>query len=303
MKKSVIIAHIVLFLANLFYAINYTVAKEVMPDFIQPFGFILLRVSIALVLFCFLHRWMIAEQVARGDYLLLAICGLFGVAVNQLMFFKGLNWTTPINASLIIITTPIFVLVGSTLVLGEGLTIRRALGIVLGGIGATVLILYGQSVPKGTNGLLGDLFILVNACSYAIYLVLVKSLLEKYHPLTVVRWVYTFGLVLVIPFGLHELRAIEWSTFTAGIWYSVAFVVVGATFLAFLFNAYAIKILNPTILSTYIYAQPLLATMIALVFAKDVLTLEKILAGGLIFAGVFLVSFQPKGVLGDRAAG
>ena len=144
------------------------------------------------------------------------------------------------------------------------------------------------------NGLLGDLFIFINASSYGVYLVLVKSLMKKYNPMTVMRWVFTFGLIYVIPFGIGDVRQIEWSTFSTNIWLAVAYVLICVTIFAYLFNAIALKIVNPTIVGIYIYSQPLLATLIALFYAKDVLTIEKIGAGLLIFIGVYLVSSKGK---------
>ena len=294
LKKQVIFAHLALFAANFIYAGNYTVAKEVMPDYIQPFGFIMLRALTAFVFFFFLHLFVIKEKVEKKDFGLLALCGLFGVAINQLMFFKGLNWTTPINASLIMTTTPMLVLVASALLLGERITVRKLIGIGLGATGAILLILYGQSMESRENGLLGDLFIFINASSYGVYLVLVKSLMKKYNPMTVMRWVFTFGLIYVIPFGIGDVRQIEWSTFSTNIWLAVAYVLICVTIFAYLFNAIALKIVNPTIVGIYIYSQPLLATLIALFYAKDVLTIEKIGAGLLIFIGVYLVSSKGK---------
>ena len=288
-------AHTALFLVALIYGANYTIAKEVMGGgYLQPLGFILLRVSSALFLFWLFHRAFVREQVERADLKRLALCGLFGVALNQMFFFSGLNWTTPINASLIMTTTPILVLLASALLIGERITWRKVAGILLGATGAGLLIAFGAQLSFGGQRLLGDLLIFLNAAFYGIYLVLVKKLMVRYHPMTVIKWVFAFGLLFVLPFGGPELWSADWSRFTPGIWLAVGYVLLCTTFLAYLFNAFALSVVNPSVVSIYIYLQPLLAAAIALVFGKDELTLVKGLSAALIFAGVYLVSWNVK---------
>ena len=282
-------AHIALFLVALIYGGNYTIAKEVMDGgYLQPLTFILLRVTAGLAFFYVFHQAFIREKVARRDYGLLALCGLFGVALNQMLFFSGLKFTTPINASLIMTTTPILVLIASSLLIGERITGRKVLGILLGAAGAVLLISYGHRVTINREGLLGDLLVFGNATAYGIYLVLVKRLMQTYHPITVVRWVFTFGILFVFPFGAGGLPSVAWHTFPTGIWLSVAYVLICTTFLAYLFNAYALKTVEASVVSIYIYLQPLLATLIALLSAKDHLDGVKVTSAMLIFAGVYL---------------
>ncbi|MCB9263554.1 MAG: DMT family transporter [Lewinellaceae bacterium] len=284
-------AHIALFLVALIYGANYTIAKEVMDGgYLSPLAFILLRVISAVVLFWLFHLALVRERVARADFGRLILCGLFGVALNQMFFFAGLHWTRPINASLIMTTTPVLVLAASAILIGERITGRKVVGIVLGAAGAILLIAYGQQVSFSGQGFWGDLLVFLNATSFGIYLVLVKKLMAKYHPVTVVKWVFTFGALFVIPFGGPGLMAADWARFTPGIWMAVLYVLLCTTFLAYLFNAYALSVVNPSIVSIYIYLQPLLATLIAVSFGRDELTPLKLLAAVLIFSGVYLVS-------------
>ncbi len=294
--SKIIQAHIMLFMVSLIYAGNYTVAKEVMPDYIQPFGFILMRGLTGAILFAIVHWLFIKEKIARQDIFQLALCGLFGVAINQLAFFKGLNWTTPINASLIMLTTPVLVLIISVIMLRERMTWLKITGVVISLIGAAFLIMYGKpNIPTvGDKRWLGDFLILVNASSYGIYLVLVKSMMKKYHPLTVVKWSFFFGLLVIIPFGLGEFTQIQWDTFHKGIWLAVFYVLIFVTFFTYFFNITALRTVNASVVSTYIYLQPLLATFIALLAGRDTLSSVKIFAGMLIFMGVFMVSYRPS---------
>jgi len=288
-------AHLALFSVALIYGANYSIAKIVLDDnYIQPIGFILLRNITAILFFWIFHSLYIKEKVERSDFPLLFLCGMFGIAINQIFFFSGLKFTTPINASLIMLTTPILVLITSAIILKEKITVKKVLGIALGILGAILLVTYGKQISFEQSQLKGDLMILINAISYGIYLVIVKKLLDKYHPITVVKWIFTFGILFVFPFGIQDLLEVKWSSFSNTVWLAVGYVLFFATILSYLFNIYALKIVNSTVVSIYIYLQPLLATAIALAFAKDELSMIKIAAGILIFIGVFLVSQTPK---------
>ena len=215
---------------------------------------------------------------------------MFGVVINQEMFFAGLSITTPINAALIMIMTPILVFVISFFLSHEKATWQKVLGLVLGLSGALV-ILAGKGFNFSSNTLLGDLFILINATSYAIYLVIVRPLMKKYHPLTVVKWVFFFGLFPVTMFGLQQFNEIAWSSFAAQTWVAVLFIVICTTFLAYLLNMLALREVHSSVVGAYIYLQPIIATIISISLGKDHITFEKVLSAALIFSGVYLVSF------------
>ena len=278
-------AHLALLGVALIYGANYSIAKIVLDDgYILPKGFILMRVFSGMILFWLFHQLFVREKVLRKDWWRLALCGVFGVAVNQLFFFMGLKLTTPINASLIMTTTPILVLIASSLLIGERFTLQKLAGILLGAVGAIILILNGQSLDLGSEGWLGDLMILVNASSYGIYLVLVKDLMKRYHPITVVKWVFTFGFIYVLPFGFGELQQVDWTSFTIPIWLAVVYVLLMTTFMAYLLNAFALSKVNPSVVSIYIYLQPLVAAIVALFLQQDIISGQKIMAASLILA-------------------
>lgn len=264
-----------------------------MPGYIAPFAFIFCRVSGALILFWFFHSFFKKEKIERRDFGRLFVCGIFGIAANQLMFFYGLNLTTPINAAIIMTCNPILVLIMAAWLIRERITSLKIIGIILGLAGAVGLILHKNEISLESDTFMGDIFIFLNASSYAIYLVIVKPLMKKYQPLTVIKWVFLFGFIIVIPFGYTAFSEVQWSTFTTGVWLSFAFVIVCTTFLAYLFNVFALKELNPSVVSIYIYLQPLVATIVALLLKQDHLDWEKVIAAILIFAGVFFVSWRP----------
>ena len=175
-------SHIALFIVNLMYGANYVIAKGLMPNVIGPNGFILLRVVGAVLLFWLLFSFQ-SEKIERKDFVRLAVCGLFGVALNQLLFFNGLMLTSPLNAPVIMTMTPVLVLIFSVIILKEKARAWQVIGMLIGATGSIVFMLQNSG---GFATQKGDLFILLNASSYALYLVLVKPLMRKYKPLTVI---------------------------------------------------------------------------------------------------------------------
>ena len=288
-------ALIAAFVVQLLYGLTFTFAKDVIAGgFIKPFGFILVRVAGATALFWLFSFLGPREKIDLKDYLTFFFAAIFGVALNMLTFFKGLEFTTPIHASVIMITTPIIVLVLSTFYLKERLTALKIFGVILGFSGALVLSIYGKSNLEGDNVLLGNLLVFINAISYSIYIIIIKKLTYKYHPFTFIRWLFLFGLIMVIPFGYSELVATQFSTFTPYITFSVLFVVVGATFGTYLLNPLALKHLRASTVTTFIYIQPVIAGVFAIIMGSDSVTTVKLVASALIFAGVYLVTKKPK---------
>jgi drug/metabolite transporter (DMT)-like permease len=295
--NDVLKSHIALFFANLIYALTFTLAKDIMPDTIRPMGLILIRVLGAMILFHLAHRFWVKEKVKRKDYGLLILCGIFGVALNMTFFLKGLNYTTPIHAAVTMTSAPIIIFILAVIFHREKKTMPRIFGVALGAIGAIVLAVYGREFETGNPKLaLGNFFVFVNAVSYAIYLTLVKPLMTQYHFLTITKWMFTVGFIAVLPFGFEEVLLVEWKQISNKIWAEIAFVVVGTSFLAYLCNIYALRRLQASTVGFYIYLQPVLATLVALILGSDQLDPIKILASLIIFVGVYLVSRKGKAI-------
>jgi len=286
--------HGALAIVGLIYGANYVIAKGVMPNYMSPNAFILLRATVATVLFWIYHALTSSEKIVRKkDYWLFAKCAVFGVMANQLIFFNGLSMTSPVNASIIMTANPIIVLIISFWLLNEKITWRKILGILIGACGVILLVL-NKEVSLDNNAFLGDIFIFLNATFYGIYLVMVKPLMQRYEPITVVKWVFLFGTMMIIPFGIVPIFDVEFYTFPAEIWSSIIYVILGTTFLAYLLNAMALKHVNSTIVGYYIYLQPVFATIITILIGQEVFRWEKTLFALMIFFGVYLVSQQKK---------
>ena len=289
-SNKLILAHLAVIAANVIYGINYVVAKGIMPDFLQPRVVILFRVAGAAVIFWLIARLYPKPSISTKDFIRLAICAFFGIALNQIMFFEGLNLTTPINASIIMVGTPILVLVFSHFILREKFSASKILGVALGFAGAAYLILSGGVFSFSSGTFTGNIMIVINATSYAIFLVLVKPLMARHSPITIMKWLFTFGLVYVIPVSIYLLDEADYSAIPTNIWLSVIYVILFTTVLAYFFNNYSLKNLSPTVNSAYIYLQPFLATVVAMILGKDSLTWEEVIAAVFIFSGVYFVN-------------
>lgn len=277
-------------MVSIIYGISFTVAKDVMPAYLKPFGFILIRVFGATILFWMISFFVPKEKIQLKDFPRIIAAAFFGVALNMLTFFKGLSYTSPISAAVIMVTAPILVMIFSSIIIKEKIKLRKVFGILLGLFGTSFLILYGKSIGNATNASLGNLLVFINAASYAFYLIIVKKLMDKYNAFTFVKWIYFFGLLMVIPFGWHEYQEVKWTIIPTPILWEIAFVVVFTTFFTYLFNLVSMRELNPTTVAVFIYLQPLFATVFAISLGKDELSLDKIISAVLIFFGVYLVT-------------
>jgi len=286
------LAHLCLIGANVIYSINYSIAKDVLGTYIQPSGFILLRAVCAMILYWLTSLFMRYEKIAKEDRLRLFFCGVFGVAVNQLLFFKGLSITSPINASIMMVCTPILVLIMGYFSMVEKFSVLRLLGIVTGLAGAVFLILNPMQGKQLGEANWGDVFVLLNACSWGLYLIIVKPLMQKYHTITIIKWVFLIGFIGVLPFGFNQLLEVNWHQMPVKIYWEVGFVVFATTYLAYILNTYSLKNLSSSIVGTYIYAQPLLTALFAVMLGKDHLDYVKIIASVMIFSGVYMASFK-----------
>ncbi len=277
-------------LVSLIYGLTFTIAKDVMPQYIQPYGFIVLRVFGATLLFWLISFFIPKEKIDKKDIPRIVAAAFFGVALNMLTFFKGLSYTSPIMGAVLMVTTPIIVLILSAVLLKERLKNRKILGILIGLIGTGFLILYGKSITNATNAGLGNLLVFINAVSYAFYLIIVKKLMDKYNAFTFVKWIYTFGFLMVLPFGYSEFQDIQWHLFPTEIFWKIGFVVLFSTFFTYLLNLLSMRELKPTTVAVFIYLQPLFATIFAISLGKDDLNLVKIISATLLFLGVYLVT-------------
>lgn len=288
-------AHLAVLAANFIFGAGYAVVKTITPEFIAPFALNVVRVLSSLLLFWLLFLMKPSNAGFERKHLpRFLLCALTGVAINQLLFIKGLSLTTAIHSSLLSLGTPIFITIIAAWLLKEKLTLYKIAGLALGVGGATLLILMKDNSASGKDMLLGDIMIIINAISYAFYLVLVRPLMEHYKPIHVLRWVFTFGTFMILPFGIEQFIDTNWAAFGTTQWIALAFVALFVTFFAYLFNVYGLSVIGSSATGSYIYTQPVFAAIIAMVFMGEHFTITKALAALCIFSGVYLVNIRKR---------
>jgi len=289
-------AHLGLFATNLFFAINVSAIKFITTEgFAGPYGLNVVRSGVCVVLFWLLFFINTKNQkIEKKDIIRFILCAFTALAANQMLFMKGVSLTYPIHASLLLLITPILITVFAAWVLKEMITVQKLIGLFLGVTGACILILSGNSASKGNDILLGDLLVIMSTFLYTMYFILVKPLMKKYQTMNVMRWVFTFGLLMILPLGWNEFIEIPWKQFKLTEYLILFMIVIPGTFLAYIFNAYGIKKLSASTAGTYIYSQPVFSVIIASIFLNETIELYKIIAGIIIFAGVYLANKPVK---------
>ena len=278
--------------ATIIYGLNHTIAKNVMPIYITPFGFILLRVSGAAILFWVVSFFIKPEKINKKDWPRLIACSFLGMVINMLAFFKGLELSTPVNSSVIITISPIIVFIFSAILLKEKIQSLKTIGIISGFVGAVILVLYTSKTGiNAPNIPLGNVLFIVNSFAYGLYLVLVKPLIEKYNIITLLKWLFLLAVFLNLPVTFNEFVSVKWSDLPIkDAVLPMLFVVVGTTFCTYLFNAYALRTLSPSTVSSFIYLQPIVGIVYAVSTKSDTLSLVSVSGMILIFIGIYLVT-------------
>ena len=278
--------------ATIIYGLNHTIAKNVMPIYITPFGFILLRVSGAAILFWVVSFFIKPEKINKKDWPRLIACSFLGMVINMLAFFKGLELSTPVNSSVIITISPIIVFIFSAILLKEKIQSLKTIGIISGFVGAVILVLYTSKTGiNAPNIPLGNVLFIVNSFAYGLYLVLVKPLIEKYNIITLLKWLFLLAIFLNLPLTFNEFISVKWTDLPINdAVLPMLFVVVGTTFCTYLFNAFALRTLSPSTVSSFIYLQPIVGIVYAVSTKSDTLSIVSVTGMILIFIGIYLVT-------------
>ena len=291
MDKNKIIAIISALVATTIYGLNHTIAKVIMPHHIGAFGLVQLRLIGAGFIFFIVSLFAPKQKIDTADYIRLFFAALLGMCINMLMFLKGLELSTPINSSVIITLTPVMVLVLSYIFLKEKIGILKLGGIMIGFAGALILIFYSKKVNiNAPNTTLGNIMFLINASAFAGYLVLSKPLTQKYNTLVLMKWMFLIGIILAFPITFKEFSAVKWASLPFEAVWRMTFVVIGTTFLTYLLNMYALKSLPASTIGAFIYLQPPIAIIYAIITGNDTLDMVKIIAMILVFSGVYFAT-------------
>ena len=297
-KRTLLFSHLALLGANVIYGLNYSIAKILMPDYIKPLGLVALRAIVATSLFWLFSVFFPREKVERKDLIYMLSFFMFGVFFNQVFFLLGLNKTTPINASLLMLINPILAIIFGVIILKEKFSGRRLAGVIIGMSGTALLILGRGNFSLSRGSVAGDILILLTAASWALFLVVIKRMTTKYESFTVMKWVFLFGLFPNLTIGFNQLNDVSFSNLPLTIILAFIYVTVFTTFIGYSMNTYGLKFVSPTVVSTYVYLQPLVAVIVSIALGQDTLNTIKIVSAILVFTGVYLVSINTRKING-----
>lgn len=289
--SRIIKAHLFILIAEVMWGISAPIAKEVMNEGMNGFQFVSLRIIGSAILFWIASLFVKTEKVAPRDLLKLGFAGILAIACNQTLFTVGLQFTSPVNASIMTTMMPILTMFLAFLILREPISWKKALGIAFGATGAILIVLHNtQSGQVKAGNALGDVLVISAQLCFALYLTLFKNVLNRYSGVTCMKWMFTFALLFAVPFTAQSFRSFEWAGHSHFFWYGTLYVVVGATFLSYLFLMPAQKTLRPTVVSIYNYVQPLVACLVSIAAGLGVFTWIHALAVILVISGVALVT-------------
>ena len=261
--------------ANMMWGLMSPISKMVLiTSIITPFIIVEIRVIGAAIL------------------LKLFFASMLGVLFNQGLFTIGLGMTSPVDASIITTSTPILTMIIAAIYLKEPITNKKVSGIFLGASGALLLIVSNQNTSGTTHNsnIWGDIVCLTAELSFALYLVLFKQLISRYSPITLMKWMFTYAAICIIPFSFQDITHLEWLSLEPNIWYGLSFILLGSTFVSYLLAPTGQRYLRPTVVSMYCYVQPIVASCVAVYWGMDSFNLLKIIAVICVFSGVFLVT-------------
>ncbi len=287
-------AHLAILAANIIYGVNYIAVGTANLGTNSWKSIALFRAAGALILLWIASAFIKSPKIKKKDIWKFIIAGLTGVTICQSLLIVGIQNSSPINASVIMMLNPLFVMILAAIMLRFPITKIKALGTIVGSSGAIFLILSSANSAYSSNVLFGDLITLTNAVIYGFYLVWTKPLIRKYGAITVMKYTFLFGCIPVIGFGLKPTMEINYSEISIMAYAALTFIVIGATFLTYLLNVVGLRYINPTTVSAYVYLQPIIASVIAVFIGEDTFSWHKLVSILLVFVGVYLVSIVPN---------
>lgn len=285
--------HILMLSANVLFGVSMPVFKHLLLSDVPPEAITIMRAVFACMMFWTTSLFMREETVAHKDLVILFVCALCGVSVNQYLFVLGLKSSSPVDASIIATSVPIFVMLLAAIVLKEPITAKKVSGVMLGVSGGLLLVFSSIHGDTGDGTLHGDMLMLVNQLMYSVYLVLAKPLTAKYSSVTMMKWMFLFSSLILTPFcakTLSDVPTFHADTFSWTQTVALFYLLFGATYLAFMLIPMALKSIRPTVASMYNYVQPIVASVIAIAIEQDTFSITKLGSLLLVFVGVYLVT-------------
>lgn len=284
--------HIAILTTNIIFGINIVIAKNVLSNGnIDALALTYFRMLGATIAFWIASLFVKREKLTIKDFVILFFASLFGIVINQTSFIVGLKTTSPIDASLIITLTPIITMLISAAYLKEPITSKKIIGVLIGCLGAVILIFSSKYLNvSGTRSWLGNSLCFLSSLAYACYLVFFRDFIKTKHPITLMKWMFLFSAILLLPIGIPKISAVDLRSINNLLGVEIIYVVLMATFLTYLLIPIGQKHLRPTTLTMYNYLQPIIAAILAIFLGQDNFGIEKVLAAILVFLGVYVVT-------------
>mgnify|MGYP000254412855 CR=1 FL=1 len=295
MNSEKLKGHILILITNILFAVNMPISKYLLPAHVPPEGLTIMRMAFACVMFWIVSLFTVKEKVPLKDLGMLFVCALCGVGINQGLFIVGLNRSSPVDASIIATAVPIFVLLLAVVILKEPITRKKSFGVFMGVSGGLLLVFSSTHATDSISSLDGDMMMIVSGLMYAIYLVLSKPLSLRYSSVTMMKWMFLFTTLTLVPFTFRHV--LDAPAFHREVWDftelgAIFYVLFGATFLPYLLIPMSLKRIRPTTVSMYNYVQPVASVLFTVVLGLDVFGFTKAAAAGCIFLGVWLVTMS-----------
>ncbi len=287
--------HAALWVANIVWGLNAPICKSVLqaadhPDGISPFALSAYRMIGAALLFWTASLLLPRERVSRRDLGLLLCASVFGIQFNQLLFLWGLSLTSPIDASIIATLVPILTMLFAALFLREPITGLKAGGVALGCFGAVLLVVLSHGGSSAVSSIRGNTLCIISATSYAVYLTAFRDVIVRYHPVTAMKWMFTFAAATAAVIYREPLAEVDYGVLSAPTLLGTAYVVACSTFLSYLCVPIGQRSLRPTVVSMYHYVQPVVAVLFSILIGLDRLGFAKSAAAACVFLGVWMVT-------------
>ncbi len=300
MKESVK-GHIALISANIIFGFSAPFSKLLFNSYLSYSSLLLLRSIGGAILFWAASLFIPREKLSKKEIGILIIAAFVGVIFNQGLYMAGLARTTPIHCGLLQTLGPVYTLLLATFILKEPFTFKKLLGVLVGMAGALILIFseFGSQNSVNTHSYVGDILVIASGVAFALYLTLFMNIIKKYNPITIMKWMFLFSSIVLTPFYYHEFENIRNITFTEHkpfldfILY-LSYIIIAATFIGYLLISFAQKRIRPTIVSMYVYIQPIIMTILSIMWGLGTFNVEKMAAAVLIFVGVYIVTRSKK---------
>ena len=282
--------HLALLAANVFFGLNMVVSKDLMNGVVSPFGLNALRFIAGASAFWVISLFMKPEKVAKKDLLILLVGAVFGLMLNQTLFVEGLSRTSSVNASVISTTMPMVTMFISAMILKEPISFLKMLGVLVGGTGAVYLIMSSSQGASHEGNLTGDLLSFGSTIAFSLFLVVTKPITQKYSAVTVMKWLFLFAGLVVVPFSYSDIMAVDFAGMIPKDGLSLGYTLIFATILPYLILPIGQKRLRPTTQSMYNYVLPIVTFIVAVVAGTNTMTVSKGFATALVFIGVYIVT-------------